>query len=53
MIALATLAMTGATGVDTITLVGGGLILAGVAIAVYRIVSRRKAKPADADKSAE
>lgn len=47
------LASTGATGVDTITLVGGGLILAGVAIAVYRIVSRRKAKPADADKSAE
>ena len=38
------LAQTGAEGVDFMTDLGGGLLLAGVAVVVYRIVSRRKSK---------
>ncbi|MEY4396675.1 MAG: hypothetical protein RLZZ40_431 [Actinomycetota bacterium] len=45
-------AQTGAQGVPFITLLGGGLLVAGIAIAVYRIVSRRKGKPTD-DNTAE
>ena len=49
MIEFATLAQTGAEGVDTMTLLGGGLLLAGVAVVAYRVISRRKSK----DDSAE
>ncbi len=38
------LASTGAEGVDFMTYLGAGLVLAGVAVVGYRIVSRRKSK---------
>jgi hypothetical protein len=43
------LASTGAEGVDTMTLVGGGLLLAGVAVVAYRVISRRKSKGESAE----
>ena len=52
MTVLAQLAITGAQGVPFITLRGGGLLVAGIAIAVYRIISRRKGKSTD-DNTAE
>ena len=48
MAAFAFLAQTGAEGVDAIMYIGGGLLLAGVAVAILRIF-RRKTK----DESAE
>ena len=41
MTAFAFLAQTGAQGVDTMMYVGGGLLIAGVAVAVLRIFRRK------------
>lgn len=43
------LASTGAEGVDFMTHLGGGLLVAGIAVAVYRITTRRKTKESAAE----